>query len=502
MQLFLLALILGLFLHDSPLRPESPMAGPAGLIALLIVPKAALALLYGAGCWLTRRRLGQRPGRAGLELRRLEWLTMLHRVALLGLYGLDLWAGTLVLVRETVGDWVLIDELLILTPPLAVVVFAWWAYYPIDRRLREAQLMQRIDDGGPVYPIWSRGQFILAQLRHQMALLMVPLLLVLAWIETVALLGRAELWALSLSAQMAMTLGGAAGIFLLTPVIIRHVWDTIPLPSGEIRDRLVSMCHRHGVRVRELLLWRTYGGMINAAVMGLIGPLRYILLSDALLDQVERDQVEAVMAHELAHVRKRHMVWLLASAGGTLGVIEGVGRAMYAAGWFDMQRERAVAGQIGGALQAWPTAAQTGPWLEALLSPEGLIVTFIAAAALTWVAAFGWVSRRFERQADAFAAIHLSGSSDEPWYDDRGRVCIKPEAAETMIGALQQVAELNNVPPEKKSWRHGSIAWRQAHLRSLIGRPVDQLPIDAVMRRIKLASLAMVGLAIALYQMV
>jgi hypothetical protein len=62
-------------------------------------------------------------------------------------------------------------------------------------------------------------------------------------------------------------------------------------------------------------------------------------------------------------------------------------------------------------------------------------------------------------------------------------------AAETMCAALQSVAELNNVPPHRKSWRHGAIAWRQQHLRAMIGQPVDDLPIDRQMRWIKRGSL-------------
>src|SRR5690606_31987071 len=76
------------------------------------------------------------------------------------------------------------------------------------------------------------------------------------------------------------------------------------------------------VRFREVLLWRTFGGMVNAAVMGMLAPLRYILLSDALLEHLPAEQVEAVMAHEVAHIRKRHLVWLLVLSGSAMVLLQ------------------------------------------------------------------------------------------------------------------------------------------------------------------------------------
>ena len=107
---------------------------------------------------------------------------------------------------------------------------------------------------------------------------------------------------------------------------------------------------------------------------------------------------------------------------------------------------------------------------------------------------FGWVSRRFERQADTFAACHLSVAAE----GDERRVT--PEAAATVAGALGTIARMEPVRTRGPSWRHGSIAWRQAYLASIVGRPVDGLEIDRQVRRIKLAALA--GLAVAAFYFV
>ena len=71
-------------------------------------------------------------------------------------------------------------------------------------------------------------------------------------------------------------------------------------------------------------------------------------------------------------------------------------------------------------------------------------------------------------------------------------------AVAAMDGALDAIARLNGIPQRRSSWRHGSIAWRRAYLRSILGRPIDRLPIDQQMRWIKLAAALIVAGSIVL----
>jgi STE24 endopeptidase len=426
-------------------------------------------LLLGMGYWLACRRTARRlPTEAGPAAhRRLDRLTTLTSLILLPLFLLDLSVGALELTRWLIGDLILIDELIVMTPTLGLLVWSWWSYYPIDRALREAMILRCLDEGQPVYPIWSAGQFVLAQVRHQMLLFLLPLLAVLAWSETVDWLGPGGRGVIGLAAVPWLVAAGAGVIFLFTPVVIRHVWDTQALPDGEVRRRLDALCDDYRVKVRELLLWRTFGGMANAAVLGLVPGLRYILLSDALLDRASAAEVEAVMAHELAHVKKKHMPWLMAAAIGLAGLLE---TSVYI-----------------GANVAW----QATGW-----EPNWLLLGFAAPAAVGWFYSFGWVSRRVERQADSFAVRHLALRQEEPTRDAAGRVLIDRGSVATMVAALGQVARLNHVRIKRKSWRHGSIAWRQAYLQSLVGAPAERLRIDRLMWVVNAASVIMIGVVV------
>lgn len=441
-QMLIIAMAIGIFLHDVQ-PPTRILTGP--MLALVVLgPMLLLSILIAWACRRTAANLNAESMRRG------DRVISFCRFMFLPWFAAMLYAGVLVWIRRAIGDLILIDELVMMLPVFVVMAWAWWCYYPIDRRLREAALFGRIDRGEAVYPIWTRGQFMLAQLRIQVLLVLVPLGLILAWAEAVQYLPVTSETSASI-----VVFAGAMGIFLLSPVLIRFIFDTEPLPPGEVRDRMEHLCRVHGVKVRQLLLWRTFGGIINAAVMGVVAPVRYIMITDALLDSFPREQVEAVMAHELAHVRKHHMFWLLGFAFVVSLAIDAILALLFG-----------------------PEVRVS--WLPAMV---------VAVLAAKWVVAFGWASRRIERQADAFAAAHLAR--------EKQLAVIDADSAATMIHALQRVADLNHIRVAQRSWRHGSIESRQHALRRLVGQPLRHHAADRAVRRVQFVTVLLaVGLTI------
>jgi Zn-dependent protease with chaperone function len=348
-----------------------------------------------------------------------------------------------------------VDELLAAAPVLGVIVAGWWSMFPIDHRLREAALLYDLDQGRPVRAMPSRGQYVLSAVRHQAALILVPMLCLLTWSEGLERMGP---WLEGVLPSWVplegVHIAGMIVMLAVMPVVMRWIWDTTKLGPGPLRERLERMCREQGVTVRELLVWRTHGTMINGAVMGLAGPLRYILLTDALLDYLPQAQVEAVTAHELGHIRRRHMPWL---AGAALSGIV-----------------------LMGVVADWALRHAGHGWSQTEWARAMVVIGSLLFGALL----FGFVSRRFEGQADAFAVQHLSGYRRG---GDAG-VVVTPEAVSAMSGALESVARLNQIPRERFSWRHGSIASRQRRLNELVGRRADALRPDRHAAWVKIAA--------------
>lgn len=465
----------------------------AGIVAGPLLVLAGLA-------WLVCRAAGSLlDGGRGEALDAAERVCSAARVGAVCLHVANVLVfGWIDLIRGVIGDVIVIDELIAIAPALLVFCGTWAAQWPLEKRVRDSVSKRELDTGVPTYAMPTRGQFVLGHLRHQVLLSLVPFTMLMAWAECAE---RIADWLSNRSAAatgilawlgamardpssrssglLAAQFIGIAVVLSLAPLALRFVWDTVRLSPGPLRERLEGMCRQHEVGVRELLVWRTHGAMINGAVMGLWGRLRYILLTDALLDSLMRHQVEAVMAHELGHVRHRHMPWL---AGVMLASLLGLSLVGTLILW-------------GWAAFALPAEAEVSTVRAGvfMLGSMGLELLIGIALLVGTISIVLVVSRRFEWQADAFAAMHLSmpgalGEPPAPAAGDAPQGVISAAGVAAMASALAAVSQLNHVPMERGSLRHGSLGLRIRKLHALVGVPFAAVPIDRTVRRIKVAT--------------
>ncbi len=451
-------LVAAVMLADAGVTPPGApwCAGWAALLASL-----GPFILLAGGVELAMRRAHRRllADRNPRWIRRAERVLGAARILTLVQHLLAvLCFGWLQLVRGVTGDLILVDELICILPALIAVSLSWASYYRIDRRLRESLLVRLLDEGRPIFDMLTLRGYVALQIRLHVLLTLVPLLIIVAVSETLRVVGP-KVWPGATPDVIDLAATAAALVVLLiAPVIVVALQDVRPLPTGPLRERLLDACRRHRVRVRELFIWNTGGVMINAAVMGFMRGVRYILMTDALLQTMPPRQIEAVMAHEIGHVRRGHMPWMLV---GLFAVISAslllVDVVFIATAWATDTEV------IDAATQQWIDLALIG-----------------GAAALTLLG-FGWISRRFERQADVFAVQHLSGMN----APHEAELAVDDVAVETMSDALTAVAELNAIDADRWSWRHGSIAQRRTYLRSITGQPLTKLAVDRQVRWIK-----------------
>ena len=110
----------------------------------------------------------------------------------------------------------------------------------------------------------------------------------------------------------------AALCFVCFLVLLVQVWPVLLLPAfytfkplqrPTLGARLVRLAERAGARVLGVFEWQLGDRTrkANAALAGM-GRTRRILLSDTLLAQHSDDEIEVVLAHELAH-HVHHDIW-------------------------------------------------------------------------------------------------------------------------------------------------------------------------------------------------
>ncbi len=218
------------------------------------------------------------------------------------------------------------------------------------------------------------------------------------------------------------------GFFLFAlPGLVRRLWRCKPLPKSQLRQVLEEGLERQGVRFSDILIWPVGEAMAcTAAVIGIIPGFRYVLLTPCLMNHLSIEEIEAVIAHEAEHVRRKHILWYLFFL------------VIYSLILFE------IADPLIALILSRPYVVKLlmeldklSPSVTALLAavPLGLLTLFYFRFVL------GFFMRNFERQAD-MAVFKVQG---HPF---------------NLISALKKVAILSGIDPRKPNWHHYSILER------------------------------------------
>jgi STE24 endopeptidase len=366
-------------------------------------------------------------------------------------------------------------------PVLLAWMGLWWSQYPADRALREQTLLIQLDDNLPIHSPPGFWSYFGANLRLQLLFTIVPVLAIM-FLRDIASVISFSVTGHALYGWMEFTvaISSAGAIFIFAPSILKRVLHTRPLPDSPLRRRLEELCQRHNLKYRDILLWHTQNSMGNAAVMGVLPQVRYVLLSDLLLETMTDQQIEAVFAHELGHIVYRHMLWYVVFI--TILMLAAMGPGQYL---FDLLFPNST---------LHPHSATFMAFVQFIVSALGATTFFVL---------FGYLSRRCERQADVFAArmmelekppellepedtagLVATATATAPADVKRADTWVGPYGANLFSSALHRVAVINNIPVAARSWCHGSIAKRMDYLKSISSNPEHTTRFDRVMARL------------------
>lgn len=455
----------------------SPMHSPARPQAVAEFLGGYIALLAALGIWsrlLTRRLSSLNLNRS---LARFSKTIGFARFAILiwfgvGVFDLD-WAKFIDDHFGAIRDWpVRLPSLIIGTAPAFLAwIGLWWAQFPADRALKEQNIVSQLDEDLPTHAPLGFWNYLVANLRMQLLFILVPVLMIMLARDLLSLV----LWKTKLAdpngpAEGWVMLGAAAIIFIIAPDILTRVLHTQRLPDSPLRERLHELCVNAGLKYREILLWRTDNNVGNAAVMGVVPFFRYILLSDLLMETMTDKQIEAVFAHEIGHVVHKHLLWYVVLVAILMLAIMGPGTVA----------------------ESW-----LSPRLPHWFSKDAIDVTFELSAMGGFFFFFGYVSRRFEQQADVYAARMMERQrplpTPPPAFSPDMPMRLTYDADTNHVGeygarlfgsALYRVAVVNNIPISQWNFSHGSIVGRMEHLREMSMDPTRTITFDRRMFRV------------------
>jgi STE24 endopeptidase len=223
-------------------------------------------------------------------------------------------------------------------------------------------------------------------------------------------------------------------MLVLAPVLIMPLFNKFtPLPEGSLRERLLKLAQRTSFVAKSIQVMdgSKRSRHSNAFFTG-FGKFRKIVLFDTLISQLSEPELEAVLAHEIGHFKKKHIPkMLIFSAFSSL------------VGFY-------VVSVL--AKQEWFYHAFRFEFDPKNIAPALLLFTLLSGVVMFWFSPLAhWWSRRYEYQADAFAAEVMN----EP---------------RSLIGALRKLNEknLSNLTPHPLYsgfyYSHPTLVEREAAL--------------------------------------
>jgi Zn-dependent protease with chaperone function len=215
-------------------------------------------------------------------------------------------------------------------------------------------------------------------------------------------------------------------VLLFFPPLVRNLWGCKKLPEGYLKDHLDEFCAARNFTA-DFYLWPLLEGrVVTAGVMGIVPGLRYILLTPALIESMSMAELEAVIAHEIGHVKKRHLLLYIMLIGGFSLLATMLAQP---ASFLLLSKEfvSRLVFTSGITVETAISIATVLPLLVFML----VYFRFI----------FGYFIRNFERQADLYSLSSMGN----------------PDA---LVSAFEKIAVISGSDRDQPNWHHFGIGQR------------------------------------------
>ncbi|MBN2060138.1 MAG: M48 family metalloprotease [Deltaproteobacteria bacterium] len=211
------------------------------------------------------------------------------------------------------------------------------------------------------------------------------------------------------------------------PPFIQYWWGCEHFGKSEKLDELRKFLRDMRFRYRGLMRWPAFEGrMMTAGVMGVVPRFRYILVTDSLMELLSVEELKAVLAHEVGHIKYRHLLFY---------IFFFIGYMILALGLFDIPF------YLIAAHPSFPGLAGTGTCKSPSLLYLFLSMPMLVLMIIYFRFIMGFFMRNFERQADLYSAEVMG----RPW---------------PIISSLEKIGLLSGRSREIPSWHHFSIKQR------------------------------------------
>lgn len=215
-------------------------------------------------------------------------------------------------------------------------------------------------------------------------------------------------------------------VLIFFPPLVRRLWGCKKMPEGALKRHLDAFCAKQNFSA-DYFLWPLFEGrMLTAAVMGIVPGLRYILLTPALIETMSIAEIEAIMAHEIGHVKKFHLVLYVFLVTG-FSMLVGMLAEPFIYMLLSLHSLNTLISWSGISAETALTLVGSVPLLIFML----VYFRFV----------FGYFIRNFERQADLFSFATMGNSAP-------------------LVSAFEKISALSGNIRDQHNWHHFGIGER------------------------------------------
>lgn len=215
-------------------------------------------------------------------------------------------------------------------------------------------------------------------------------------------------------------------VVLFFPPLVRRLWGCRPMPDSLVKEQLTEFCRKQSFSA-NLYIWPLFEGrVLTAGVMGIVPGMRYILLTPAIIETMSMEELESVMAHEIGHVKRYHLLLYILLIGG-FSLFAGMLAEPFI--FFLLSREFFVGLITGNSVDPEMVLTAVG----------GVPLLLFMLVYFRFV--FGFFIRNFERQADLHVLTAVGS----------GRA---------LVSAFEKISRLSGDIRDQKNWHHFGIGER------------------------------------------
>lgn len=404
----------------APIKPLSEESISVALDTYQITGLVGIVfIVWCAIVYLLTKKTSHRPGTHSI-MEKLQWGALIFLI--IDLYVLELKASLLQL------EW--LQQLTSITDILSILLYL---LYLISLWYITARNMRQTDTAYSPSPfVMTRFKFILPAIIPYLIITIIGTILELLPVPSL----KSFLSTTTASVILFIIFLGIAMFFI--PWFMQYIWGCTPIEDPHIKHTISTIVQRFRIKFRDILLWpQPDDKHCTAAVIGILPQFRYLIITPCLLKYLSINELEAVIAHEVAHIRYRHMLWYIIFIIGYSLIIYNMAEPLI--NW----------------VLSHKFMAETVVWMDyqhPKISSILILIPFMIFIIGYFRFFMGYFMRNFEREADS-AVFEIHGA---PWH---------------LINALEKIGIIAGNIRNQPSWHHYSIAERTQFLQDAAFSP-------------------------------